>query len=388
MIIAAAIAGTAAVAGAAITSGATKKASDASTHAADAATAVQKQIYDQQRADQQRFMQLGYAGANALTNRLRLPTQGVNSNGGMPAYGDNGMPPAPGSQARTSVIGAQGMGGYGANALTQPAGGGPASTTYTDDFVPKGGAQVNYGEQPQTAPMAGGAGPAVDPGTYGSTANPVYNDPGPYQAPAAYQAPDPFSFSVDDFTKNPAFQFAMSQGSGQVLANAGATGALHSGAALKRLQDRGQQTAYQFYAPERDFAYKQYGDNRNFGYGRYVDDRNFGRASYDTDRAFNLGQYDDTRNYLTNRFDQGTNDLFRVTGIGTGAAGASGAAGQNFANAQTGIVQANAANQGNAAIAGANSMNALLGSGVNALAYMNGGGFGTRPAALPKQYDI
>lgn len=122
-------------------------------------------------------------------------------------------------------------------------------------------------------------------GSYGNTADPTWTPP-----PA-------FSFSIDDFKDNPAYKFAIEQGSGQITANAAKTGALQSGAALKALQDRGQKTAYDFFDKERGFAYGQYGD-----------DWNRGRSVYETDR-----------NYLTNRYDRGTDDLFRYTGVGQNA---------------------------------------------------------------------
>jgi hypothetical protein len=122
-------------------------------------------------------------------------------------------------------------------------------------------------------------------GAFGDTQDPTWT------------APDPFTFNIDDFVNNPAYQFALEQGSGQVLANASATGALGSGAALKRLQDRGQQTAYNFYDQERNNAYQQ-----------WLDAYKIGRSEYEGDR-----------NYLTNRYDRGTDDLFRITGIGQNA---------------------------------------------------------------------
>lgn len=117
--------------------------------------------------------------------------------------------------------------------------------------------------------------------TYGHTADPTYT------------APAPFSFSIDEFKSNPAYQFALDQGSGQVMANSAATGALQSGAALKALQDRGQKTAYNFYAGERDSAYNR----------------------YNTDRLFDRSTYESDRSYLTGRSDRATDDLFRYTGL-------------------------------------------------------------------------
>lgn len=343
--------------------------------------------------------------------------------------------------------------------------------------------------------------------------------------PATYKEPDDFSFDLASFTENPAYKFAQQQGTGQVLAGMGRNGARQSGAALKALQDRGQQTAYSFYAPERDAAYSRHTNDRNFLRGNFesdrgyeyqqgrdevgdardardfgyqqtrdargdsewdqtfgytkerdavgdardqrdfdygagrdavgdardardfdygvgrdergdyetdrgfnygvsrdargdyetdrgfdygvardargdyesdrgfnytsaTDNRNFERANYDTDRAFDRGAYQDDRNYLTSRYDRYTDDLFRVGGLGADAAGATSNAGQNYANNASGIVQGDAANQGNAAIAGANATTSLLGAGVNALGYYYGqqGTGGKTPPFYPGPY--
>ena len=138
---------------------------------------------------------------------------------------------------------------------------------------------------PAQAEAPGAANALTGTGTFGNTADPTW------------QTPDPFSFDINSFTSNPAYQFALEQGSGQVMANASATGALNSGAALKRLQDRGQQTAYNFYAPEREFAYNQ-----------WLNDYKLGRANYESDRG-----------YLTDRYDRATDDLMRYAQMGQNA---------------------------------------------------------------------
>jgi hypothetical protein len=172
-------------------------------------------------------------------------------------------------------------------------------------------------------------GPGTPAGTFGNTENPTYEA-------TTYTPPPAFSFDIESFKDNPAYKFALEQGSGQVMANASATGALQSGAALKALQDRGQKTAYNFYAPERDFAFRAYTDSRDFGRSTYENDRNFGRATYESDR-----------NYLTGRYDRSTDDMFRMTGIGqnalnatsnalVGAGNATATGLENIGNAQAG----------------------------------------------------
>lgn len=170
---------------------------------------------------------------------------------------------------------------------------------------------------------------------------------------ATYNDPEAFSFDVASFTENPFYKFTQQEGSGRVLANASVTGSRQSGAALKALQDRGQATAYQWYAPERDAAYSRHTDNRNFLRSKYESDRGFeygvsrdARGDYESDRGFEYGQsrdargdyetdrtfdyginrderddYENDRNYLTNRYDRTTDDLFRYTNLGQTAAG-------------------------------------------------------------------
>lgn len=157
-------------------------------------------------------------------------------------------------------------------------------------------------------------------GTFGNTADPTWT------------TPDPFSFSIDSFTSNPAYQFALEQGSGQVMANSAATGALQSGAALKALQDRGQKTAYNFYDNERNTAYSQ-----------WLNDYKLNRANYESDRG-----------YLTDRYDRATDDMFRYAGMGqnalTGTANAYLGEGNTTANALGNIGTSQAGNalaQGN-----------------------------------------
>jgi hypothetical protein len=137
----------------------------------------------------------------------------------------------------------------------------------------------------QAAPQSSTNALTGNPGTFGNTADPTWT------------APDPFSFDINSFVDNPAYRFAQEQGSGQVMANSAATGALQSGAALKALQDRGQKTAYGFFDQERDAAY-----------GQWLDKYKIDRANYESDRS-----------YLTGRYDSGVDDLYNFTGLGQNA---------------------------------------------------------------------
>ncbi|MET3526180.1 hypothetical protein [Phenylobacterium koreense] len=172
------------------------------------------------------------------------------------------------------------------------------------DATPQAFAQWHYNQHGQYEKRPGSPSQVVDapapdpaassaPATSGTTTNALNGYFGNVEDPT-WTPPPAFSFDIDDFKDNPAYQFAQEQGSGQVMANASATGALQSGAALKRLQDRGQQTAYNFYDQERNNAYQQ-----------WLDTYKIARSEYEGDRG-----------YLTDRYDRGTDDIFRLTGIG------------------------------------------------------------------------
>ena len=303
--------------GGALQGRAAEKAKDAQIHAQMQAEQRIARATEEARRLQGPYMQAGYTGINALTRRLGLPGEGVvdatNASGAgadWQAYGRQN--PDVMNAARQAV----GRGEFGSEEefyrdhyYTHGQGEGRELPTY-------GGQVVNNPTQAEPAGGPGGpVGNALTGGnTYGDAANPTA--PAPYEAPAPYQRSE-FEFAIDDFTKNPAYQFAMEQGSGQVMANAAATGALRSGAALKALQDRGQKTAYQFFDNERNFAYGKHRDDRDFDYGQYIDGRNFGYTQSRDGRR----DYEDNRNYLTGRYDRETDDLFRYTGMGQNAAG-------------------------------------------------------------------
>lgn len=384
-------------------SNASESAKDAQIHGNMQAAQTLARATEEARTLQGPGVQAYYTGLNALTGRLGLPTQGVSAatrsasqsaGADFSAYGAQ-YPDLQAEGQRAVNAGefsslndyyrwhwqnkGQSEGRTLPNPITAgqggstaaPAGGGAGQMDMSNPAYFNGGAS---GGSPTAAPATGGGATGgnaltgTSPGTFGNNANPsapTYTPPPSYQTPAyeaptfdktyeapTYQAPGEFAFSIADFVNNPAFKFAMEQGSGQVMANAAATGARQSGAALKRLQDRGQQTAYQFYAPERDAAFARYTNqrdfgrgtfesDRDFGYGAYRDergdfenDRSFARGTYQDDRDFSYGQsidnrnfgygqyrdqrgdYENDRNYLTNRYDRQTDDLFRYTSGG------------------------------------------------------------------------
>jgi hypothetical protein len=195
----------------------------------------------------------------------------------------------------------------------QALGGGAANTPAPVPIASVAPSQGQQGQEPAQYSTA----------TY---TEPTYTPP-PAYVPTAYTAPDPFSYSLDQFQASPGYQYQVDQAQKATLANAAATGSLQSGAAAKALQNQSQQLAYQDYGNERDFAYNQYSadrafgrsnydSDRNFDYGRYVNDQNFGRQTYQDDRNFGYGQFTDQRNYDANRYDQQTANLFGLTQLG------------------------------------------------------------------------
>lgn len=232
-------------------------------------------------------------GLNALTQRLGLPTQGVadaiagpDEDAYLRAYPDVAADAEKIARERGDVNG-------------------------DGSIDRRDGAAwhfANYGQgEGRTMPTRAPTQPSPTNGQTPTNGNALSPQASSYSAPA-YAAPSEFSFSVDSFKDNPAYKFALEQGSGQVMASSAATGALNSGAALKALQDRGQKTAYGFYADERNAAYDRYNRDRAFGRDVYESDRNFGRGVFESDR-----------NYQTGREDRQTDDLWRYLGVGQNA---------------------------------------------------------------------
>lgn len=329
-----------ALGGASDQSSASSSAADAQVQAQRDAIAAREKAAAQVATLQAPYVQAGYTGLNALTSRLGLPGGAVGGAvtaaqaagpTGSPAPGNalspSSPPPpvtVPASSTNALAPAAAAAGGY----LTESmgTGGAPAATPLTGSTVdPPISATAPppaaTGPAPATpnalSPSTGPAsGPGIDPGTYGNTANPTQPNPGN------------FSYTLADYTASPAYQYQQDQARKATIAGASATGALQSGAAMKALQDRAQNIAYQDFTGERAFNAGQFNLNRNF----------------------DQSVYDDSRNYLTNRFDTQTGNLFKYTGMGEGATTAVG-------NADLGVGTGVAA--ADAAIGNAQAGNAL-----------------------------
>lgn len=323
-------------------SGAANKASDAQ------ATAAQQALHAQQRATQQaqQLYAPGVAayqnGLNALTQRLGLPTQGV-----APTQTKGGQfDPAAYLAANPDVLAEYKR--LSPNNLKNNLG---VST-------PEQFAQWHYNQYGQYENRAGSPSQIVEtpaPQQQAQAGNAL--TPQSTYTPPSYEAPS-FSFDINSFKDNPAYKFALDQGSGQVMANSAATGALNSGAALKALQDRGQKTGYNFYANERDSAYNR----------------------FNTDRSFGRGVFESDRNYNTGRQDRQTDDLFRYLSVGQNALNSSANAGMGLGAAEADTLTNIGANTaGNALAQGniwSNALNGAMG-GITGLLKKPSGGSNT-----------
>lgn len=129
-------------------------------------------------------------------------------------------------------------------------------------------------------------------------------------------------FGMEDFQADPGYQFRMAEGQKALERSAAARGGLGGGATLKALANYGQ-----------NFASNEYQN----AHTRFTD-----------------GQ--------TRRF----NNLMGLANMGQNSAAMTGQAGQNYANQASNLYTNNANAQGAAAIAQANSMNNLIGQGMQA----------------------
>jgi hypothetical protein len=213
-----------------------------------------------------------------------------------------------------------------------------------------------YGQnEGRTAPAAVAATPATDtpatpatpePGTELLTAQRPEAPPAPtFERPAAMSAPQLSAF-IDGkgFQADPGYQFRVSEALGGVNANFAARGKLRSGDAAKALAGRASDLASQEYNNwfNRQMAafsaangQYQYGQNRADNI--FADDRAYGTSMWDTQLRRSDTNFNVDRDYQTNRYDTETNNLFRLTDSGRAAAGAVAGAGTNFANAQSNI---------------------------------------------------
>lgn len=205
--------------GGVIGSNAADKAADQQTGASDRALALQKEIYDQSRADQMPWRTTGGNALGALATMLGVSTVAP-----------------PGTQQP-------------ATAGTPAAAQGDGQYTYT----PGGG--ITGGPQ------------AAGSGSTATTAWPTTQNTGLMPGATAMQQPGLPDFSAGAFQASPGYQFQLDQGLNAVNSQAGAQGMLGSGGRLKALTQYGQGLANQDYGNWFNRQTQQY----NMANGQYTD---------------------------------------------------------------------------------------------------------------------
>jgi hypothetical protein len=248
---------------------------------------------------------------------------------------------------------------------------------------------------PQVLPGETNNTPGLDPARPNLVEAPAYQ-PASLTATPGYQAPtiDPLDVSLSRYQKDPGYDWQQREAARATLAGSSATGALHSGAAAKALQDRAQQIANTDYSNWRSYTTGQYNTDRSradqnaqFGYNALTNNNQFTDAAKQQNAQFGYNALTNQNN-LTNQFnqqgfntdraftaDQGqqkTNNLFALTGLGASAAGsANSAIGANATNNGNALFS-NASAQGNAALASAGQVNNAINTGTNALTWYLG----------------
>lgn len=283
--------------------GAAKDAAASSKKAAQYQADLQKQMYEQTRADQAPWRAAGTAGLNRLSTLMGLTPETAQAGGGT---GEGGM------YAPTDL--------FGENL-------GPNRELYEKDPTYR----ALYDERSKSIPYITSAVDRYD--KYAPLWQEKFRDQFDLNAlnermkavyaqeAASRPAVDPTqspefgslmrSFGASDFEADPGYAFRQSEGQKAIERGAAARGGLLSGSAMKGIQRFGQ-----------DLASQEYGN----AYNRFQSNQ-------------------------ANQF----NRLASISGIGQTANNALQQAGSQFANAMTGISANNAANQGNAMMAASNA---------------------------------
>lgn len=382
---------------------AANKAANASERATDQSLALQRQQFDQTRQDFAPFLNAGTNALNPLMNRLGA---GPPAGGGAPGNALNsvfsGGSTGGGWEDAYLAANPDVMQAYYADPNAQAKGSPQDWARY--HWSAHGQQEVAQGSAGRVAPGATQAQPEAAPSTIPTQGgiDPSSNSlstlmqqvmaerpPTPERAPAPERpvmtrpTVAPVDVSLASYEKSPGYEFQQTEARRGTVAGASATGALQSGAAMKALQDRAQNIAKLDYRDWRDYTTSQ-GNRRedvanaNFAFDAGRSDNNYqfgvtrGDNIHNLDRAFNTDVYNLDRGQALDIYNRGTDDLFRLAGIGTGAAGQTAAAGQNYTSGSSNAIFSNAANQGNAALSSANSLQSLIGQGLNAYAYSQG----------------
>lgn len=332
------VGGVAAVGGALISKSASDKASKAASNAAAENARIQQEQYNQTRSDLQPFTTLGYSAGNALSDRFGL---------------------TPGSQPSSYKPGVDYRQMLADNPDVQAwasADGDPTNDLEQADFWLN-----QYGRND----IATGLRPALK-----LEADP-YTRPAYGERPQAPGAPSEASY-FRDFEHSPGYQNILGEALRAVNVGQGAAKTYFSGGRGIALQGKAADLAAQDYGA----WFNRQNSLYQSALGQYNKDREFANTNYEIDTTRQDARFDADRAYLTGRTDNRTNDLFKLLGTGAGATSALAGAGSAYAANMTANNNALAGAQGNAAIAGANSVNNLLGDAFKAYGMYRGGGPG------------
>lgn len=318
---------------------AAENAAASSSLAAKNQSAVQKQMYDQTRADQAPWRGTGEASLNQLAMLMGItPTDG--SGGGM-GGGFNRYDPTEllGSNLEANEYlynnDAQYRQLYDSMAKSIP------YVTSAADRWDK------YGAEWQKKFQAG-----LDLNALNERMAALYEQERASRPASADPKNNPLfgslarNFSMQDFEQDPGYGFRQAEGMKAIERSAAARGGLLSGSAMKGIERFGQDLASQEYQS----AYNRFQSNQNNLYNRFAS----------------------------------------LAGVGQTANNALAGAGQNYANAMTGISQANAANQGNALLAAGNaraSGYAGIGNAISG-AFQNWGQQSSGGYQIPQGYQM
>lgn len=382
-----------AAAGGISSSNAANKAANASQQATDANAALQREALATQQANTAVARGAGDASINQLMQRLGISQSGQSATSPTAAP-TSSQPAAQPQQPNTTVtdptktfnaasyLAANPDVAAAVNDPNSQFAGATAAERAADHYARYGQAEVASGGRSlgsERQEMPGG--------------QPTYTAP-TYIRPEFDQTLD---VSMERFKGSPEYQVAqydIAKQGGQVQASLAAQGLLNSGAALRRLQEVGQDNSVKYYGDFRDYNTGQFNTDRsrfdnnynfdtslasnnalayaNLGQNAYQYGQSRADNNYNIDRAYGTDLALNNRQYETGRYDNQTNALFNLANLGQGAASNYGAAVQNSANNQGNALFSNAANQGNAALTSANNLNSLIGQGTNALAYYYG----------------
>lgn len=329
---------------------------------------LQKQIYDQNRQDNEPFRQLGMSSLGALAGGIGLAGYSGGSIAGAPSMtgsgystgtsGGQGSTPIPGVPTVDAQAYLQANPDAAANfAELRASGRTDAIATDPTAFVmnhwrtdgerrdlPMLTPQATSSQSTSTSGTTSGYSDPTAPGGYTMTARPDYGN---------------VDVSLGAFQASPDYAFRLSEGNKALDRIAAASGGIMSGQRYKAAARYNQ-----------DLAGSEYTDWRNYTTNQFNNNRAFSENVYQGDRA-NLNSRYDTRNSL----------LLNMAGFGSSANNANQNAATNYANAGTNLMTSTGQARADATTGAANAWNQGIGNLMTAGTYLagryiGGGGYG------------